>query len=41
MGIFSVEFITGLLTIIITDLILAGDNAIVIGHAARKLLNEQ
>ncbi|EFV76643.1 TerC family protein [Cytobacillus oceanisediminis] len=41
MDIFSVEFIISLLTIIVTDLILAGDNAIVIGLAARKLPKEQ
>jgi YjbE family integral membrane protein len=35
------EFLTGLLTIIMIDLVLAGDNAILIGLAARKLPKEQ
>ncbi len=35
------EFISGLLAIIMIDLVLAGDNAILIGLAARKLPKEQ
>ncbi|PLT35138.1 TerC family protein [Bacillus sp. V5-8f] len=35
------EFITGLFAIIMIDLVLAGDNAILIGLAARKLPKEQ
>ena len=38
---FSFEFLSALLTIVFIDLILAGDNAIVIGLAARKLPKEQ
>ncbi|MGO4545764.1 TerC family protein [Paenibacillus sp. 2TAB23] len=41
MDLFSVEFFSALLTIVIIDLILAGDNAIVIGLAARNLPKEQ
>jgi YjbE family integral membrane protein len=41
MDIFSVEFWTALLTIIFIDLVLAGDNAIVIGLAARNLPKQQ
>lgn len=41
MELFSVEFFSALLTIIFIDLILAGDNAIVIGLAARNLPKEQ
>lgn len=37
MDLFSIEFLTALLSIIIIDLVLAGDNAIVIGLAARNL----
>lgn len=37
MDIFSTEFFTALLAIVLIDLILAGDNAIVIGMAARNL----
>ncbi|CAH0272539.1 hypothetical protein SRABI80_03508 [Peribacillus frigoritolerans] len=37
----SGEFISGLLAIIMIDLVLAGDNAILIGLAARKLPKEQ
>ncbi|MBB6729683.1 TerC family protein [Cohnella zeiphila] len=37
MELFSLEFATALLTIIFIDLLLAGDNAIVIGLAARNL----
>ncbi|MBW7458797.1 TerC family protein [Paenibacillus sepulcri] len=37
MDFFSFEFFSALLTIVFIDLILAGDNAIVIGLAARKL----
>lgn len=35
------EFLTGLFAIIMIDLVLAGDNAILIGLAARKLPKEQ
>ncbi|WP_028611249.1 TerC family protein [Paenibacillus harenae] len=41
MDLFSAEFFTALLTIVFIDLILAGDNAIVIGLAARNLPKEQ
>lgn len=41
MDFFSVEFFTALLAIVVTDLVLAGDNAIVIGLAARKLPKDQ
>lgn len=41
MELFTGEFFTLLLTIIIIDLVLAGDNAIVIGLAARSLPKEQ
>ncbi|AZN40499.1 TerC family protein [Paenibacillus albus] len=41
MDILSLEFLTALITIVFIDLILAGDNAIVIGLAARKLPKEQ
>ncbi len=41
MAIFQSEFISALLAIIIIDLVLAGDNAIVIGLAARKLHKSQ
>lgn len=37
MEILSMEFITALLSLVIIDLVLAGDNAIVIGLAARNL----
>lgn len=37
MEIFSIEFLTALLGIIVMDLVLAGDNAIVIGMAARNV----
>jgi YjbE family integral membrane protein len=37
MEFFSAEFFTALLSIILIDLVLAGDNAIVIGMAARNL----
>jgi YjbE family integral membrane protein len=37
MDIFSASFLTALLTIIVIDIVLAGDNAIVIALAARKL----
>ncbi|ARU60685.1 hypothetical protein CBW65_05995 [Tumebacillus avium] len=40
MEFFSVEFFSALLSIIIIDLVLAGDNAIVIGLAARNLPKE-
>ncbi|MGG4035325.1 TerC family protein [Paenibacillus cisolokensis] len=38
---FSLEFYTALLTIVLIDLFLAGDNAIVIGMAARNLPKNQ
>ena len=41
MEILSFEFLSALITIVFIDLILAGDNAIVIGLAARKLPKEQ
>ncbi|MEH7225619.1 TerC family protein [Bacillus sp. JJ1566] len=41
MELFSLEFLTALLVIIGIDLVLAGDNAIVIGLAARNLPKEQ
>ncbi|MDG4656777.1 TerC family protein [Ectobacillus antri] len=41
MELFSAEFFTALLSIIIIDLVLAGDNAIVIGLAARNLPKDQ
>ncbi|MBO9128771.1 TerC family protein [Bacillus sp. 165] len=41
MELFSLEFLTALLSIIMIDLVLAGDNAIVIGLAARKLPQDQ
>ncbi|MFE4811525.1 TerC family protein [Peribacillus simplex] len=41
MDFFTGEFISGLLAIIMIDLVLAGDNAILIGLAARKLPKEQ
>ncbi len=41
MEILSIEFFTALLVIIGIDLVLAGDNAIVIGLAARNLPKEQ
>ncbi|CAM4143925.1 TerC family protein [Paenibacillus alkaliterrae] len=41
MELFSVEFYSALLTIVFIDLILAGDNAIVIALAARNLPQEQ
>ncbi|MBD1372204.1 TerC family protein [Hazenella sp. IB182357] len=37
MELLSTEFLTALLTIIVIDLVLAGDNAIVIGMAAKNL----
>ncbi len=37
MDFLSIEFLTALLSIIIIDLVLAGDNAIVIGLAARNV----
>ncbi len=40
MDVFSTEFITAVFSIIIIDIALAGDNAIVIGMAARNLLPE-
>ncbi|MCH5585299.1 TerC family protein [Shimazuella sp. AN120528] len=41
MEILSLEFLSKLLTIVVIDLVLAGDNAIVIGLASRKLPQEQ
>jgi len=41
MEIFSTDFLSALIAIIIIDLVLAGDNAIVIGLAARNLPKEQ
>src|SRR4051812_29365071 len=41
MEFFSAEFLTALLSIIMIDLVLAGDNAIVIGLAARRLPKDQ
>lgn len=41
MDFFSVQFFTALMTIVFIDLILAGDNAIVIGLAARNLPKHQ
>jgi len=40
MGLFTADFFSALLAIIIIDLVLAGDNAIVIALAARKLPKE-
>ena len=37
----QVEFLTALASIIVIDLVLAGDNAILIGLAARKLPKDQ
>lgn len=41
MGFFTVETLTALAMIVLIDLVLAGDNAIVIGLAARNLPKEQ
>lgn len=41
MEIFSAEFFSALLSIVVIDLVLAGDNAIVIGLAARNLPKTQ
>ncbi len=41
MELFSAQFFSALLSIIIIDLVLAGDNAIVIGLAARNCLKEE
>ncbi|MFX3622446.1 MAG: TerC family protein [Ectobacillus sp.] len=41
MELFSAEFFMALLSIIVIDLVLAGDNAIVIGLAARNLPKDQ
>ncbi|RHW42180.1 TerC family protein [Neobacillus notoginsengisoli] len=41
MELFSMEFLTALMAIVMIDLVLAGDNAIVIGLAARKLPKNQ
>ena len=40
MEFFTTEFFSALLAIIVIDLVLAGDNAIVIGLAARNLPKE-
>ena len=36
MELLSMDFLTALMTIVVIDLVLAGDNAILIGLAARK-----
>lgn len=41
MEFFTAEFLWGLLAIVVIDLVLAGDNAIVIGMAARNLPEQQ
>lgn len=41
MGMYEVNFVASLLSIILIDLVLAGDNAIVIGLAARRLPKQQ
>lgn len=41
MELFSADYFTALLTIIVIDLVLGGDNAIVIGLAARNLPKDQ
>ncbi|MFC7370135.1 TerC family protein [Fictibacillus iocasae] len=41
MEVFSAEFFSALLAIVVIDLVLAGDNAIVIGLAARNLPKDQ
>jgi YjbE family integral membrane protein len=41
MDFFSIEYLSALLSIIVIDLVLAGDNAIVIGLAARNLPKNQ
>ncbi|MEH7386273.1 TerC family protein [Bacillus sp. JJ1521] len=41
MELFSAEFFSALLAIVVIDLVLAGDNAIVIGLAARNLPKQQ
>lgn len=41
MELLSIEFFSALLAIVVIDLVLAGDNAIVIGLAARNLPKEQ
>ncbi|KKI89978.1 membrane protein [Bacillus sp. SA1-12] len=41
MDFISIEFFTALLSIVVIDLVLAGDNAIVIGLAARNLPKDQ
>ena len=41
MEILSAEFLTALLSIVVIDLVLAGDNAILIGLAARNLPKDQ
>ncbi|OAS87121.1 MULTISPECIES: TerC family protein [Metabacillus] len=41
MDLFSMDFFTALLSIVVIDLVLAGDNAIVIGMAARNLPKDQ
>ena len=41
MDFLSPEYLSALLAIIVIDLVLAGDNAIVIGLAARRLPKDQ
>ena len=41
MDFLSAEYLSALLAIIVIDLVLAGDNAIVIGLAARRLPKDQ
>lgn len=41
MGMYEVNFLASLLSIVIIDLVLAGDNALVIGLAARRLPKKQ
>ncbi len=41
MGFFTADFWSALLAIVIIDLVLAGDNAIVIGLSARNLPKDQ
>ncbi|TLS38759.1 TerC family protein [Pseudalkalibacillus caeni] len=41
MDLFSMEFFTALLSIVMIDIVLAGDNAVLIGLAARNLPQEQ
>ena len=41
MELLSMDFLTALMTIVVIDLVLAGDNAILIGLAARNLPKNQ